>query len=348
MFLQQFANALVLGSVYALFALGFTLIFGVLEVITLAHGAVFMIGAFAGLTVVTKFNASFPTAILVGMMVSGVLGWLIDLVAVRPLRKRKFHHLAPMIATIGCATIIISISQGLFGAEIYRFPFDFMPATSFNISTIQLSLLQVMIIGIALFLMLVIIILLNQTKWGKAVRVVAENPRTAALLGIPVERVFQLTAFTASALGGAAGVLTGINFREEKAMREKAMEILELFHLAGKAKRQADSLSYGEQRKLELARALATSPKLLLVDEPAAGMNPSETEELMGEIVQINNRGYTICLIEHDMKFVMGVCRQVAVLNFGELIALGSPDEVKSNSLVIEAYLGKDENAICS
>ena len=212
MFLQQFANALVLGSVYALFALGFTLIFGVLEVITLAHGAVFMIGAFAGLTVVTKFNASFPTAILVGMMTAGMLGWLIDLVAVRPLRKRKFHHLAPMIATIGCATIIISISQGLFGAEIYRFPFDFMPAMSFNISTIQLSLLQVMIIGIALFLMLVIIILLNQTKWGKAVRVVAENPRTAALLGIPVERVFQLTAFTASALGGAAGVLTGINF----------------------------------------------------------------------------------------------------------------------------------------
>jgi branched-chain amino acid transport system ATP-binding protein len=130
--------------------------------------------------------------------------------------------------------------------------------------------------------------------------------------------------------------------REEKLMREKAIEILDLFHLAGKANRQAESLSYGEQRKLELARALATSPKLLLVDEPAAGMNPAETEELMGEIVQINNRGYTICLIEHDMKFVMGVCRQVAVLNFGELIALGTPEQVKCNPLVIEAYLGKD------
>ena len=130
--------------------------------------------------------------------------------------------------------------------------------------------------------------------------------------------------------------------REEKAMREKAIDILDLFRLAGKAKRQAESLSYGEQRKLELARALATSPKLLLVDEPAAGMNPAETEELMGEIMQINNRGYTICLIEHDMKFVMGVCRQVAVLNFGELIALGTPEQVKCNSLVIEAYLGKE------
>jgi branched-chain amino acid transport system permease protein len=146
------------------------------------------------------------------MMTAGVLGWLIDLAAVRPLRKRKFHHLAPMIATIGCATIVISISQGIFGAEIYRFPFDFMPATSFSIAAIQLTLLQVIIIGVALFLMLIIIFLLNKTKWGKAVRAVAENSRTAALLGIPVERVFQITAFSASALGGAAGVLTGINF----------------------------------------------------------------------------------------------------------------------------------------
>ena len=212
MFLQQFTNALVLSSVYALFALGFTLIFGVLEVITLAHGAVFMIGAFAGLTVVTKFNAGFPAAIAVGMITAGILGWLIDLVAVRPLRKRKFHHLAPMIATIGCATMILSVSQGVFGAEIYRFPFDFMPSTSLNLAFLHLTLLQIIIIGVALFLMLAIILLLNRTKWGKAVRAVAENSRTAALLGIPVERVFQITAFSASALGGAAGVLTGINF----------------------------------------------------------------------------------------------------------------------------------------
>jgi branched-chain amino acid transport system ATP-binding protein len=134
-----------------------------------------------------------------------------------------------------------------------------------------------------------------------------------------------------------------IRRQEEKAMREKATDILDIFHLAGKAKRQADSLSYGEQRKLELARALATSPKLILIDEPAAGMNPAETEELIGEIIQINKRGYTICLIEHDMKFVMGVCQQVAVLNFGKLIALGPPDLIKRNPVVIEAYLGKEE-----
>lgn len=212
MYLQQLANALVLGSVYALFALGFTLIFGVLEIITLAHGAVFMVGAFAGLTAVTKFKFDIGLALLAGMLAAGMLGWLIDLVAVRPLRKRKSHHLAPMIATIGCATFITSVSQGIFGAEVYRFPFDFAPVTVYNIGGVQLTLLQLMIVAVSFSLMIIIIFLLNKTKWGQAVRAVAENPRTASLLGIPVEKVFQLTSFAASALGGAAGVLTGINF----------------------------------------------------------------------------------------------------------------------------------------
>ncbi len=131
--------------------------------------------------------------------------------------------------------------------------------------------------------------------------------------------------------------------REEKLLREKAGEILSLVHLEDKAAWPARNLSYGGQRKLELARALATDPKLLLIDEPAAGMNPAETEELMEEIVQINGRGYTVCVIEHDMKVIMGICGQIAVLNFGKLIAAGSPQEIKSNPLVIEAYLGKEE-----
>lgn len=212
MFLQQIANALALGSVYALFAIGFTLIFGVLEVITLAHGAVFMVGAFAGLIAVTRFNLGIIPAILTSMLASGLLGFIIDFVAVRPLRKKKYHHLAPMIATIGCATIITSISQGIFGAEAYRFPFDFVPTKSYEIGNIQLTLLQLVIIGISFSLMIMLILLLKRTKWGKAVRAVAENQKTAALLGIPVERVFQITSFISSALGGAAGVLTGLNF----------------------------------------------------------------------------------------------------------------------------------------
>jgi branched-chain amino acid transport system ATP-binding protein len=129
---------------------------------------------------------------------------------------------------------------------------------------------------------------------------------------------------------------------EETRMREKAREILRLVRLDGQAADKAGGLSYGEQRRLELARALATDPKILLLDEPTAGMNPAETEEIMGEIVKINKAGYTICIIEHDMKLIMGICRRIAVLNFGELIAVGGPEEIRANPLVVEAYLGKE------
>ncbi|MHB8909913.1 MAG: ABC transporter ATP-binding protein [Syntrophales bacterium] len=130
--------------------------------------------------------------------------------------------------------------------------------------------------------------------------------------------------------------------REEQRGRERARELLSWVNLADKASLAAGSLSYGEQRKLELARALGTDPKMLLVDEPAAGMNPAETEELMTEITRISRRGYTILLIEHDMRLVMGLCQRIAVLNFGELIAEGPPEEIRRNPQVIEAYLGKD------
>jgi len=210
--LQQLANGLALGSVYALFALGFTLIFGVLEIISLAHGAVFMAGAFAGLTVATKYNLGIIPAIAAGMIAAGLFGLIIELIALRPLRNRKHHHLAPMIATIGCATMITSLYQGVFGAEVYRFPFDIMPSTIFTVGGVRLELIQVVIIGTSFALMIVMAFLIRRTAWGTAVRAVAESPRTASLLGIPVERVYGITSFLSSALGGAAGVLTGLNF----------------------------------------------------------------------------------------------------------------------------------------
>ena len=129
--------------------------------------------------------------------------------------------------------------------------------------------------------------------------------------------------------------------KEEKRVHEEAIEFLKIFKLEEFADLPAKSLPYGAQRRLEIARALATNPSLLLLDEPAAGMNPVETQELMDTIRQIRDRfQIAILLIEHDMKLVMGVCEKITVLNFGQALMNGTPDEVKNDPEVIKAYLG--------
>ncbi len=131
--------------------------------------------------------------------------------------------------------------------------------------------------------------------------------------------------------------------REEAAGHDRAMELLEFMGLAAKCDELASNLAYGEQRRLEIARAMATGPKLLCLDEPAAGFNPAEKATLMQLIRRVRDQGYTVLLIEHDMRLVMGVTDRIVVLEFGKLIAEGPPAEIRDNPAVIAAYLGVDE-----
>jgi branched-chain amino acid transport system ATP-binding protein len=149
-------------------------------------------------------------------------------------------------------------------------------------------------------------------------------------------------------LQGHAGLLEAVVFapryrREEALLRERAHALLTRFGLEEIANTPAGALPYGDQRRLEMARALATNPKLLLLDEPTAGMNPKETHALGEQVLALQENGLTVLVIEHDMSLIHQVCDEIYVLNFGQILAHGTPDEIKENPVVIEAYLGKED-----
>lgn len=211
MFLQQLANGLTLGSSYAVIAIGYTLIFGVLNIINMAHGEIFMMGAFIGLLLVTNFQCGIFTA-LIGAMVGGaILGYFLERTALRPLRQKKVSHLAPLISTIGVSIFLESVALNLFGPQTRAFPSEFS-GHLMDFTFFKISMIQVISLGTAVALMVILQLLLEKTKVGKSIRATAENVETAGLLGINTNRVIVLTVMMASALGAAAGVLVALSF----------------------------------------------------------------------------------------------------------------------------------------
>jgi branched-chain amino acid transport system permease protein len=207
---QQLVNGLSLGALYALFALGFTLIFGVLGVINLSHGAIFMVGAYAGVEALARFGVPLSLALPIAFVIAGLFGLLIDVLVLKPLRKRNAPHLIPMIATIGIAIILNNTAQGIFGAANMRFPAGTIPTETIAFAGIGFTAIELAIVLLSFVLMAALIFVIRETQVGRALRAIAESPKAAYLVGIDVEGLFMLTSFVAAGLGGVAGVMIGL------------------------------------------------------------------------------------------------------------------------------------------
>ena len=211
MLLQQITNGVMLGSTYALVAIGYTLIFGVLRLLHLAHGEVFMVGAFAGLQVVLLWHVGPLLALIGGLLGAAVVGVVIELVAFRPIRKRGNSHLAPIVSTIGAGLVLQEVMTKVFGAEQTAFPSELQKHV-YQFGVISVTGSQLFILGTAAITMLALHQFVTRTRYGMAMRATAENIQVASLLGINVDTVILLTFAVASALAGIAGVLVGMNF----------------------------------------------------------------------------------------------------------------------------------------
>ncbi|MBN6888274.1 branched-chain amino acid transport system permease protein [Cytobacillus horneckiae] len=212
MLIEQLINGLTLGSIYAIVALGFTLVFGVLGIINMAHGEIFMFGAFIGVMITSTLNAPLWVAFAGAIIITAIMGYMLERFALRPLRhKQGVSHLAPLISTIGVSILLENLSHHLFGAGNHPFRASFAEI-SFQIGSITVYLVQIVIFVISIVLMITLSFWLGKTKAGKALSATAENLETASLLGVDTKRTITMTVIIASAMGGIAGILVGMAF----------------------------------------------------------------------------------------------------------------------------------------
>jgi branched-chain amino acid transport system substrate-binding protein len=212
MLAQQICNALVLGSVYALFSLGFTLVFGVVRVVNLLYGFYFASGAFISLFLVTLLHVPLLLAAPAGAIGAGLLAAGLDGVLLTPLRAAKAPELATLIVTLGGVLLFTSIMNAAFGTQIRRFPAELLDQTAFQIGDVAVTPLQIVIVVVALLMVTGLFLFIEKTRQGTAIRALAENADVAALMGVNVGRALALTSFAAGTLAGAAGILIGLNF----------------------------------------------------------------------------------------------------------------------------------------
>lgn len=215
MFLEQIINGLTLGSTYSLIALGYTMVYGILELINFAHSEIYMIGAFLGLTMVTVYNLPFWLALLISMAGCCLLGVIIEKAAYKPLRKAS--RIAPLISAIGVSIFLQNIMLIIAGPQARAYPANFR-VTTLKFGSLRLSSLQLLILVVSIVLMIGLHFLIHKTKMGQAMRATAQDKEAAQLMGIRIDQVISFTFAIGSALGGAAGVLVGIYFNSADPM----------------------------------------------------------------------------------------------------------------------------------
>ena len=223
--MQQLLNGLFLGSIYALFAIGFTLVFGILDRLNLAHPAVFAAAAFVGIELVAVGGLSIWVALPLVAVFGAVLGLVIERVAFRPLKGRPDAHFAGLIGSIGLGGMFIALLLWRYGPDTRRFPAGSFPEDRFEVAGAQVTLAQVVILAVSLALMVGLTYMVTRTRLGRGMRAVAENPTAARVLGVDVDRITAVTFAISSALGAVAGVLFAINVNTAQLGMGTAIEL---------------------------------------------------------------------------------------------------------------------------